>query len=234
MLLTKKSSSVGGGHRTSFVQGLQRGLASALPTMDRRAFLRRSGLGVGVGLAATQLTLVKKAKAASGGSIDGTITLGQLRHWYSETYGANDYHLTWVGFNFPSKVLIPFKEGLFDPLTPEENKLLELFRYRKDNFYIIGAQNNATLRHELAHALYSSNEKYRTDIDNFLKKHTTKLKKLRNILLKKGYCKEVLNDEIQAYITDNDDPQIINSTCPSIITGINTIYNSYNKIKANK
>ena len=31
---------------------------------DRRAFLRRSGMGVGVGLAASQLTLVKKAKAA--------------------------------------------------------------------------------------------------------------------------------------------------------------------------
>ena len=75
MLLTKKSSSTAGhGSRShsSFVHNLQRGLASALPTMDRRAFLRRSGLGVGVGLAATQLTLVKKAKAAEGKSIDGT------------------------------------------------------------------------------------------------------------------------------------------------------------------
>jgi formate dehydrogenase major subunit len=34
--------------------------------MDRRAFLRRSGLGVGVGIAASQLTLVKKAQAADG------------------------------------------------------------------------------------------------------------------------------------------------------------------------
>ncbi|MDP2264605.1 MAG: formate dehydrogenase subunit alpha [Hydrogenophaga sp.] len=75
MLLTKKTSGTaasGSRPHTSFVHSLQRGLASALPTMDRRGFLRRSGLGVGVGLAATQLTLVKKAKAASGGSIDGT------------------------------------------------------------------------------------------------------------------------------------------------------------------
>jgi formate dehydrogenase major subunit len=75
MLLTKKSSSTAGhGSRShsSFVHNLQRGLSSALPTMDRRAFLRRSGLGVGVGLAATQLTLVKKAQAAEGKSIDGT------------------------------------------------------------------------------------------------------------------------------------------------------------------
>jgi formate dehydrogenase major subunit len=73
MLLTKKSSSVGSGAgRSPFVHNLSRGLAQAVPTVDRRAFLRRSGLGVGVGIAATQLTLVKKAKAATGGSIDGT------------------------------------------------------------------------------------------------------------------------------------------------------------------
>jgi formate dehydrogenase major subunit len=73
MLLTKKSSS--GGHsagRSPFVHNLSRGLSQAIPTVDRRAFLRRSGLGVGVGIAASQLTLVKKAKAASGASIDGT------------------------------------------------------------------------------------------------------------------------------------------------------------------
>src|SRR5215207_8476954 len=69
MLLTKKSSEVHPVHRTGsarFVQSLSRGLSNALPTMDRRAFLRRSGLGVGVGLAAAQLTLVKKARAAEG------------------------------------------------------------------------------------------------------------------------------------------------------------------------
>jgi formate dehydrogenase major subunit len=39
--------------------------------MDRRAFLRRSGLGVGVGLAASQLTLVKKAQAADPAGATG-------------------------------------------------------------------------------------------------------------------------------------------------------------------
>ena len=66
MLLTRKSSgtaspSAGG---STLVNRLQRGLSQALPTLDRRGFLRRSGLGIGVGLAATQLTLVKKAQAS--------------------------------------------------------------------------------------------------------------------------------------------------------------------------
>jgi formate dehydrogenase major subunit len=73
MLLTKKTGVSPGdarpaqaGARSPFVHSLQRGLSHALPTMDRRAFLRRSGLGVGVGIAATQLALVKRAQAAEG------------------------------------------------------------------------------------------------------------------------------------------------------------------------
>ena len=66
MLLTKKSGVSDLSARSPFVHSLRRGLSQALPTMDRRAFLRRSGLGVGVGLAASQLTLVKKANAAPG------------------------------------------------------------------------------------------------------------------------------------------------------------------------
>ncbi len=76
MMLTKKSSGTRGAHPVSMVHHLGRGLANALPTMDRRGFLRRSGLGVGVGLAATQLTLVKKAKAA--GSAEGAMGKGKV------------------------------------------------------------------------------------------------------------------------------------------------------------
>jgi formate dehydrogenase major subunit len=64
MLLTRKSSERGTASSSSLVSSLARGVGRAIPTMDRRAFLRRSGLGVGVGLATSQLTLVQKAKAA--------------------------------------------------------------------------------------------------------------------------------------------------------------------------
>ena len=75
MLLTRKSSSSNAPTQPGqsvFVDRLQRGLSQALPTLDRRGFLRRSGLGVGVSLATTQLSLVKKADAASAGAGDGT------------------------------------------------------------------------------------------------------------------------------------------------------------------
>jgi hypothetical protein len=161
-------------------------------------------------------------------------TLGQLRHWYSETYGANDYHVSWIGFNFPSKVLVPFKQGLFDPLTNEEENLLDLLKYRNDNFYIIGAQSNDTLRHELAHALYSHNSEYKKQIDKFINKNKHKLIKVLKHLEQKGYTKDVLYDELQAYITDNNDSNIINLTCPSVISGINKVYNKFNISKVKK
>ncbi|MEO7150212.1 MAG: molybdopterin-dependent oxidoreductase, partial [Burkholderiaceae bacterium] len=66
MLLTRKSTTPAGTGAvpSALVASLSRGLSRAIPTMDRRAFLRRSGLGVGAGLAAGQLTLVQKANAA--------------------------------------------------------------------------------------------------------------------------------------------------------------------------
>jgi len=68
MLLTKKTAvpTRGDGVRSPFVHSLGRGLSQAIPTMDRRGFLRRSGLGVGVGIAASQLVLVRKSGAAQG------------------------------------------------------------------------------------------------------------------------------------------------------------------------
>ena len=66
MLLTRKSTAATGARSSALVSSLARGVGRAIPTMDRRAFLRRSGLGVGAGMAASQLVLVKKAEAAEG------------------------------------------------------------------------------------------------------------------------------------------------------------------------
>jgi len=64
MLLTRRTSVAGGASPSALVGSLARGMARAIPTMDRRAFLRRSGLGLGAGIATSQLVLVKKAEAA--------------------------------------------------------------------------------------------------------------------------------------------------------------------------
>ena len=64
MLLTRKG---GAGQRSHdrFSSSLEQSLSRALPTMDRRTFLKRSGIGVGAGIAVAHLGLIRKAGAAS-------------------------------------------------------------------------------------------------------------------------------------------------------------------------
>jgi len=74
MSLIRKSSqqvTAASRHTSQMVGSLARSLQSAIPMMDRRTFLKRSGVGVGIGLAASQLTLVQKAKATPGAKLDG-------------------------------------------------------------------------------------------------------------------------------------------------------------------
>jgi hypothetical protein len=156
-------------------------------------------------------------------------TCGQVRQWYSTQYGADTYHHDWSGFNFPSKVLVPFKQGLFDPLTPEELQLVEYFRYRHDDFYIIGAQNQSVLRHELAHAMYSHNPLYQKRVNSLCDLFKNELRSTSKYILDKGYHKDVINDELQAYITDNDDEFIIKNTPQKIINKFNQLYQKYKK-----
>jgi formate dehydrogenase major subunit len=65
MLLTRKGQS-GQRSTTRFSSSLADTLSRALPTMDRRKFLKRSGIGVGAGIAAAQLGLIRKSNAADG------------------------------------------------------------------------------------------------------------------------------------------------------------------------
>jgi hypothetical protein len=154
-------------------------------------------------------------------------TIGQHKAWYSQTYGADTYTKDWSGFNFPSDVLKPFREGLFDPLIKEETELLNLFKYRHDNFYIVGASSEETIRHELAHALFSYNNQYKFKINHICKIYAKELKSVKKYLLDKGYHAEVINDEIQAYVTDNDNDFIQQHLDNKVIKLINDTYKDY-------
>jgi hypothetical protein len=148
---------------------------------------------------------------------DKVFTIGQYKQWYSSTYGADTYRFDWRGFNFPSFVLKPFRDGLFDPLTENEKTILNLLRYRIDEFYIIGSNTDDVLGHELCHALYHSNETYRTEINKIIDKHKKDIKKALDFLLKLGYHKKVLYDEFQAYVLENDWFKYHDIEVPSIV-----------------
>jgi len=101
-----------------------------------------------------------------------------------------------------------FRSGLFDPLTEQEQKILDLIPARLSKFYIIGTHEDTeddALEHEICHALYYTNAMYKHDVDTLLNKHIEELVDLKSYLIKIGYCDEVLTDECHAYISEDSE-----------------------------
>lgn len=125
-------------------------------------------------------------------------SLDEFKEWYAKTYGRWSYYTDWNGCNIPSYVLQPFFEGKFDPLTKQEQMIVDLFSDKNSPFYVIGIhKDHDALLHETAHGLYYTNEDYRNQVDEILKDYDTSA--YESELLKLGYCSEVLADEVHAY-----------------------------------
>jgi len=131
-------------------------------------------------------------------------TLEQFMDWSAGQRGDFTYYRDWAGFNIPSWVLEPFRAGMFDPLLDKERALLDLFEGETEPFYVIGAVGDgvhvdrATLEHELAHALYTTRDAYRRAVRACLRGLDTD--GLERDLLALGYCRQVLKDEVHAYL----------------------------------
>ncbi|OGN06705.1 MAG: hypothetical protein A2750_03195 [Candidatus Yanofskybacteria bacterium RIFCSPHIGHO2_01_FULL_45_42] len=123
--------------------------------------------------------------------------------WYASELGAFTYCQDWAGFNIPSWVLEPFRNGGFDPLTDRENNLLNFFKNVGGNFYIIGATSQDkecadTIKHEFVHGAFFTNGDYRRDVINCLNAHKPGVVKVA--LREMGYGENVIEDETNAYL----------------------------------
>ena len=132
-----------------------------------------------------------------------TFTVDEFAHWYASKYGSFSYAKDWYGFNIPATVLVPFKKGNFDPLTVQEQKLLEICKGASDDAYVIGVTPSAeyfkeTVKHEFVHGAFYTNAKYRKEVEACLKSY--RIKPINNGLKKMGYCDDVATDETNAYV----------------------------------
>jgi len=123
--------------------------------------------------------------------------------WYAKEYGSFSYAQDWSGFNIPSWVLEPFKNGNFGNLTEKEQKLIDMFKNEEGDFYIIGATPKDewwadTVRHEFVHGAFCVNQNYRENVNYLL--NSKKPATVKKALGKMGYGKNVLEDEMNAYL----------------------------------
>jgi hypothetical protein len=129
----------------------------------------------------------------------------EFRSWYRTIRDHKEfsYYSDWAGFNIPGSVLRPFIDGRFGELTSAETAVIELFRGMKGKFYIIGTietDNIATLRHEIAHALYHTNPTYRQEVNDILS--SVDCAPIHKILKGLGYHQAHWLDETHAYLGD--------------------------------
>jgi hypothetical protein len=128
-------------------------------------------------------------------------SLEQYMDWYAAQYGNFTYYQDWSGFNVPSTAFAPFYDGKFDPLNEKEKQLLRLFENLRERFYVIGIYDGgakSSLTHELAHALFFTDEAYREAARAAMRGYDTSA--LAQKLVKAGYGKHVIPDEVQAYL----------------------------------
>lgn len=132
-------------------------------------------------------------------------TLKEFKAWYKTTTADNSfsYYTDWSGFNFPSRVITPFLLGHFGPLSKREQGLLKALSKIEGKFYLIATLGDdlSALRHELGHALYYTDMKYKKAVDHIISKLPLTeypKKKIRDL----GYHASVLSDELHAFLID--------------------------------
>ena len=136
-------------------------------------------------------------------------TLKEYKKWYiknsekGKKFNKFTYYCDWSGFNIPSYILKPFYKGKFNPLSKKEKNLLRVFTNIKGDFYIIGTFGlKKTLKHEIAHGLFYTNNSYKKEILKVLSKINKECQNKLNKYLSDsgGYHKNSWQDETQAYL----------------------------------
>ena len=134
--------------------------------------------------------------------------------------GAFTYPSDWAGFNVPGKCVVELYKTIYDDYNVYDSVMTKIaieiereisgkrnisLNKSEDvgNYYLIGMQegDQGALDHELCHAKFALNKKYKKKaLENLKKVPVPILKKIEKYLLSIGYCKKTLKDEFQAYI----------------------------------
>lgn len=159
-------------------------------------------------------------------------SLDEYKKWYisnsevGQKTGEFTYYDDWTGFNIPSYVFAPFKEGKFNPLSEQEIQLLDIFKDSQEPFYVIGILGNTNskeiLKHEIAHGLFYTDKFYHDKIMDVLSRFDlTKMKEKLHSM--NGYHADVFDDECHAYSVSTDSAkEYVSKEMIELVKGIYT------------
>lgn len=148
---------------------------------------------------------------------NNVINLSDYMDWYVKKFKKKSftYAADYTGFNIPSESIRKcLSKHKWEPQTRYDEMMDNLFLYLQHSmgvdenhkwkpFYLIGvAGKGSALDHEIAHGMYSTNSEYKIAMDAVIRDLPRKnYQDLRKVLAKSNYAREVLDDEIQAYLS---------------------------------
>lgn len=172
-------------------------------------------------------------------------TIEQFMDAYAKKYGNFTYTEDWTGFNVPGDKVDEFFRVFSPDLTIKEARLfgrlkltLDRFTQKGEKFYLVGIYRLKDAAHEIAHALWYLDPYYRSDMKKVISNVSYSLySQLTSLLLKWGYCDDVVEDEVQAYLATSDEKfwcthfEKVNSNFkdPSLRNSFKKIYEQYVK-----
>ena len=145
-------------------------------------------------------------------------SLVDIMEWYATEHGkgAFTYPADWSCFNVPSNVLLDVygKFGVIPDFNRYDEFMFQMVQWAKrlegtHPFYFIGTSSAGyqgdgdeenVLDHEIAHALYFTNEEYHRAMTKCLSGMDSDTRmKAKEVLAKMGYHPTTIDDEIHAY-----------------------------------
>ena len=138
-------------------------------------------------------------------------TLEDYQDWYSVTYGKGVFTYTkdWSGFNMPSDVVQDFFAKFVKVLRSKEIALadalqragIDVLNPKTPPYYVMGTSrraSQATVDHEVRHGMFYLIPEYRHAIEEVVVRY--RIQGLRSWLMRAGYARQVMIDEVQAYV----------------------------------
>jgi len=141
--------------------------------------------------------------------------MDDFQRMYAKKFGGGTftYPADWAGFNVPGNIVNKFINTTFMDWGSEYDFVMEdiyakITDHNNHPFYLIGSapKDRETINHELCHALYYLDKDYRFKVNSIIDELDRGiLEHFKSFLLVKGYSKNVLIDEVNAYICFDDD-----------------------------
>ena len=137
-------------------------------------------------------------------------TMTEFQRLYAKEFGDGifTYPIDWAGFNVPGEVFDKFIQEDFKDWGNEYDFVTEdIYTEVKDDnnsrYYLIaaGPKDIDTINHEICHALYYLDSEYKQNVNSIISELNVLLfEHFKTQLLEKGYSKNVIVDEINAYL----------------------------------